>query len=682
MTTMKSKKSDSLKDFVAEAEEILDGLDQCLLQIDSAENKTQVKPEVINALFRGAHTLKGISGAVGLDKISKLSHTLEEMLDRLRLGKLSMSEVVITTLMQGVEVLRQLVQSVQVKGDDGIDIHPLFKKIEEVVSAKATAPSQNPLEQMGISTELLKVLTEYETHRLTENIKQGRHIIELKAHFDLQSFDKDLSRLMSLVQKLGEVITTLPSSGISPDKGIEFNIVLGAEEDLESVKAHLPGDKVVLKEIGRRPSATGGPAEPAIPSTQGPGEAAATVKSLSQSIRVDITKLDSLLNVVGELVLNKAVINQIGKEMMQTHGLVGSIAELFKASQELDRKVTELQEGLIEIRMVPVGQIFERLTLAVRKLSRELGKEVNLLISGEETRLDKSMVEAVADPLLHLIRNALDHGIESKEERRLAGKPEIGTIHLSAVQRGNTVAIEVTDDGRGIDLEKVYQKALQRGIAEKGKNYSQQELLNFLFLPGFSTASRITEVSGRGVGLDVVSKNLARLNSMVDIETTPGKGAKFIITLPITMVIIKALIIRVGNELYAIPLNAVSESLMVNRREIKTIEQREVVQLRSHTLSLLHLSDIFSLPPKKQNDERLYVIVVGLAEKRIGLVVDSIEGQQEIVIKSIGETLKSVPGIAGATELGNRRVILVLDVGALIEEATRGKILMEQRKNS
>jgi two-component system chemotaxis sensor kinase CheA len=670
---MRSKKPDSLKDFVAEAEEILDGLDQCLLQIDSTADKTLVKPEVINTLFRGAHTLKGISGVAGLDKISKLSHALEEMLDHIRLGKLSLAENAIGTLMQGVEALRRLVQSTQTRGNGGLDLQPIFQKIEQAITLQVSPHSQNPLEQMGISPELLKVLTEYETHRLTENIKQGRRIVEVKAHFDLHSFDRDLSQMMSGVQNLGEVITTLPSSGLSPDKGIEFNIVLGIEGNLEGLKAHLPEEKVSIRELGHRPT----PVESTVTAAQGQGELKATVKSLSQSIRVDITKLDSLLNVVGELVLNKAVINQIGKEMMQTQGLVGSVAELFKVSQELDRRVTELQEGLIEIRMVPVGQIFERLTLAVRKLSRELGKEVNLLISGEETKLDKSMVEAVADPLLHLIRNALDHGIESKEDRQLAGKPPIGTLQLSAVQRGNTVAIEVSDDGQGIDLEKVYQKALQRGIAEKEKTYSQNELLNFLFLPGFSTASSVTEVSGRGVGLDVVSKNLARLNGMVDIETMAGKGTKFIITLPITLVIIKALIIKVGNELYAIPLNAVSESLMIDRHEIKTVEQREVVQLRNQTLSLLHLSGIFSLPSAEKQEQRLYVIVVGVAEKRIGLVVDSIEGQQEIVIKSIGETLRAIPGIAGATELGNRRVILVLDVGALIEEATRGKAARE-----
>jgi len=670
---MKNNKANSLKDFVAEAEEILNGLDRCLLHIDSAGDKTQVKPEVVNALFRGMHTLKGISGLAGVEKISKLSHALEGMLDRLRLGKLALTDAIVTILMDGVENLRQLVQSAHAQRDDGVNLKSLFQKIEESVSGKNQGPSQNPFVQMGIDTDLVKVMTEYETHRLLENIRQGRHIIEVKAHFDLQSFDKDLSQMISNLQEFGEVISTLPCPGLSSDREIEFNIIVGIEGALDHVKARILGDKVSIREIG--PSAV--PSRPVAITPQAQGEGAATVRSLSQSLRVDITKLDSLLNVVGELVLNKAVINQISKVMTQTEGLVGRAAELFKASQELDRKVTELQEGLIEIRMVPVGQIFERLTLAVRKLSREMGKEVDLRIRGEETKLDKSVVEAVADPLLHLIRNAMDHGIEPKEVRKVAEKPEIGTIHLSALQRGNTVVIEVSDDGQGIDLDKVYQIALQKGLTEKGKTYSQQELLNFLFLPGFSTTNRVTEVSGRGVGLDVVSKNLTQLNGMVDIETIPGKGTKFTITLPITLVIIKALIIRVGRELYGIPLNAVSESLMIERREIQTVEQREVIHLRTQTLPLLHLADLFGLIPSVNKDGRLYVIVVGIAEKRIGLVVDSIDGQQEIVIKSVGEALKSIPGIAGATELGNCQTILVLDAGALIGEATRGRTVKE-----
>ncbi len=664
---MRNKKTESLKEFVAEAEEILDGLDQCLIEIDSMKGSGDPKPEVVNTLFRGAHTLKGISGMAGQDGISKLSHTLEEMLDRLRMGKLTFTEDAVSTLMEGVETLRHLVHGIQSPGAAQRSLDSLYQKIALLVSAKDQPATQTSLEQMGISPDLAKVLTEYESHRLIENIRQGNQILEVKAHFGLQSFDKELSAVMAKVQKLGEVITTLPSTNPTADKGIEFNIILGTKADKESIRRELPGDEVRVEQIQTR----AGGKESAAPKPTTAADPAASLKRMSQNIRVDIGKLDSLLNIVGELVLNKAVINQIGKEMMQAQGLVGSVAEIFKASQELDRRVTELQEGLIEIRMIPVAQVFEKLTLAARKLSRELGKDVDLIVSGEETRLDKSMVEAVADPLLHLIRNSLDHGIESKAERRKSHKPETGTIRLNAVQRGSAVAIELADDGKGINLEKVREKAVQRGLADAGKSYSQEDLLNFLFLPGCRTASQVTEGSGRGVGLDVVSKNISKLNGMVDIETTEGKGTKFTITLPITLVIIKALIIRVGTEQYAIPLNAVSESLMIPRQEVKTVEEKEVIQLRDHTLPLLRVSDIFALPPSAHSDERVYIIVVGVAEKRVGLIVDAIEGQQEIVIKSIGETLKAIPGIAGATELGNRRTILVLDVGTLIEESTR-----------
>jgi two-component system chemotaxis sensor kinase CheA len=300
-----------------------------------------------------------------------------------------------------------------------------------------------------------------------------------------------------------------------------------------------------------------------------------------------------------------------------------------------------------------------------------LGKEIDLQITGEETKLDKSMIEDIADPLMHLIRNSLDHGIELKEDRLKAGKPEIGIINLRAIQKGNNVVIEVEDDGVGVDLAKVYKKGLERGLLDKNKEYDQRELINVLFTPGFSTTDEVTEVSGRGVGLDVVAKNISKLSGLVDVETEMGKGTKFSITLPITLVIIKALVVRVGTEIYAIPLNSVSESLMIQSADIRTVEKREVTQLRDQTLALLRIRDAFRLPATESGDDRLYVIVVGLAEKRIGLVVDAIEGQQEIVIKSLGEFLRETPGIAGATELGNRKTILVLDVAALIEEAIK-----------
>ncbi|MDC4226249.1 MAG: chemotaxis protein CheA [Candidatus Manganitrophus sp.] len=394
---------------------------------------------------------------------------------------------------------------------------------------------------------------------------------------------------------------------------------------------------------------------------------------MAQTVRVDIQKLDVLLNMVGELVLSKAVVSQISKELLEQSGFSGLSLELLKASRMLDKRISEFQEKLVEVRMIPIGQIFDRLVRTVRRLSRDLNKEVNLMVSGEETKMDKSMVEDLADPLLHLIRNALDHGIESREERIKAQKPEVGTIHLRAIQKGNHIVIEVEDDGGGIDADRIYKKAKQRGLIDPGKKYSEGELIHFLFLPGFSTAEQVTEISGRGVGLDVVAKNIAKLSGLVDVETTLGRGTLFTITLPITLIIIKALIVRVGMETFAIPLNSVSESLMVSSKEIKTIERKEVVQLRDHTLSLVRLNDLFELGEGKAADDRLYVIVVGLAEKRIGLVVDAVEGQQEIVIKSLGGLLKDVPGISGATELGNRKTILVLDVASLIDEATLGK---------
>lgn len=676
------KKEESLKEFVAEAEEIIEGLNQNLLAMEATEDKTAVRPDILNAIFRAAHTLKGMSGMVGLKKVSEVSHRLEDMLDSLRMGKLHLSQPVMDTLFKGMDLVRNLIASVNFGRGEEAEIAPMLKQIQQVMTGGGEVQSSAGIE--GIDANLLKVLTEYETHRLNENIRLNHNLFELTARFKLETFDKDLVKLNGQLQSSGEIITTLPSPGMSPEAGIVFKLILGTQSDLATLQAQLAQEQLDIKVIG--PNAGKKPAEeitsPAVPEDE---KAAGSIRSITPTVRVDIGKLDLLLNIVGELVLNKAVIGQIGKEMLQNHGFTAEGVELQKAYQALDRRVGELQEGLVEIRMIPIGQVFDRLIRVVRKLSRELGKEVDLQISGEETKLDKSMIEEIADPLMHLIRNSLDHGIESKEERRKAGKPETGIINLRAIQKGNNVVIEVEDDGMGIDLARVYKKGLERGVLDKNKEYDQRELINVLFTPGFSTAEAVTELSGRGVGLDVVAKNISKLSGMVDVETEVGKGTKFSITLPITLVIIKALVVRVGAETYAIPLNSVSESLMIQQTDIRTVERREVIQLRDHTLALLRIKEVFQLSTGETPGTRLYVIVVGLAEKRLGLVVDAIEGQQEIVIKSLGEILRDTPGIAGATELGNRKTILVLDVAALIEEATQtqagGKTANPELKN-
>ena len=682
-------KDPALNDFVPEAEELIEVLHQNLQLIEGLPDRTQVRPDTINAIFRAAHTLKGMSGMIGLSRVSQLSHHLEDMLDKLRMGKLTLSPGVFGVLVDGVDVLQRMIEYAA-QGKEEPDASAIEARIQTALSGKPQTDEANQLDGIGLDPSLLNVLTEYESHRLFENIKSNATLFEVKARFKLETFDTDLTALNAKIQGEGEIITTLPSLSPSPEGGMEFNLIVGIPPGSPPLASEIASDQVTIREISRkekrseRPatspvkgiSPVPPPAEPAssLPVASAPSaQEGASLRSMTQTVRVDIQKLDALLNMVGELVLSKAIVSQISKELLDQTGFSGISLELMKASRMLDKRISEFQERLVEIRMIPIGQIFDRLVRTVRRLSKDLSKEVNLMVSGEETKMDKSMVEDLADPLLHLIRNALDHGIESREDRIKAKKPEVGTIFLRAIQKGNHIVVEVEDDGGGIDTNRIYQKAQQRGLTDPEKKYSEGELINLLFLPGFSTADQVTEISGRGVGLDVVAKNIAKLSGLVDVETILGKGTLFTITLPITLVIIKALIVRVGTETFAIPLNSVSESLMISSKEIKTIERREVVQLRDDTLSLVRLKDFFSIGEGEATGDRLYVIVVGLAEKRIGLVVDGIEGQHEIVIKALGGLLKDVPGVSGATELGSRETILVLDVASLIEEVMLGK---------
>ena len=683
------KQSAAIKDFVDEAEEILESLNQNLLVMEAIQDRSAVKPEIINAIFRGAHTLKGMAGMVGLDQVSDLSHILEDLFDNVRMGRQKVSDALVDVLFDGVEILRNLVEIASQGKSTKVDTSFLIQKIQGLSCEKESQSSDQILEKAGVDSEILKVLTEYETHRLIDNIQRNVHLYEVVSVFKLESFDRELTLLNSKIQSFGEIITNLPNSDFANAEGIQFKLIVGSSHEQAFLLKLLEDCDVQVKELGKElkgqseRNQTGPvfkpPSENPAQEAEGnnetkpePGQSV-SLKSLSQTIRVDIHKLDALLNVVGELVLTKAVIQQIAKELVGERGLMGLAGELFKTGQILDRRVTDLQEGLVEVRMVPVGQVFDRLVRMVRKISKEMGKEIDLQISGEETKLDKLMIEEIADPLMHIIRNSIDHGIESREERQASGKPEIGTIRLNALQKGSNVVIEVSDDGKGIDREKVYQTAVQKGLVNENKEYSDREILNFLFVPGFSTKATITEVSGRGVGLDVVAKNIAKLSGIVDVESEFGSGMTISITLPITLVIIKALIVKVGKEVYAIPLNSVLESLRITSSEINRVEGKEVVYLRDRTLSLVRLDVIFNLCQEEQNQDGFYVIVVGIAEKKIGLVVDGIEGQQEIVIKTIGDFLKGVKGISGATELGNMNTILVIDVGTLIEESTKGE---------
>jgi two-component system chemotaxis sensor kinase CheA len=398
-----------------------------------------------------------------------------------------------------------------------------------------------------------------------------------------------------------------------------------------------------------------------------------TLRSASQAVRVDIRKLDRLMNVVGELVLVKSSLQGLA-ERFKAGGLdPGLAAELRQVSRGLERRLGELQGGILEVRMVPLDQIFDKLARMVRRLGREVGKEIELEVSGGEVELDKLIVEDLSDPLMHLVRNAVDHAIEQPEVRERKGKPRVGRITLTAAQRGHHVQITVADDGNGIDEDRIREVAVVRGLATTATvgGLSRREVMNLIFVPGFSTARQVTSLSGRGVGMDVVKNNIAALSGIIDLQTERGVGSRFEITLPVTLAIIRALVVKASGRTYAVPLNSVLEILEVRGAEVRTVASRELITLRGATLPMVRLARFFAAGERPPPDP-LFVVVTGLAQERLGLAVDELIGQQDIVVKPLGSLLSAVRGIAGATDLGQRSTVLVLDVGAIIEDVVSG----------
>ena len=392
-------------------------------------------------------------------------------------------------------------------------------------------------------------------------------------------------------------------------------------------------------------------------------------KASDSSIRVDVTRLDSLMNLVGELVLGRNRLSQIAHQVGEQYENLSITRELSETNSHIDFITTELQMAVMKTRMLPISKVFNKLPRLIREVSKEMGKEIELVVVGEETELDKSLIEELNDPMVHLMRNAADHGVESPEKRLAAGKPARGTVTVRAEHEGNHIVISVEDDGGGMDAEKLIQKGLEKGMITEAeaKEMSPQEAFKLVFAPGFSTALKVTNVSGRGVGMDVVRTNIQKLKGTIDIESEIGKGSKFIIKLPLTLAIIQALLVEVSKEVFSIPLDSVLEVVRVGENEISTINGREVIRLRNTVLPLARLGHVLNAGGNGKRSEARYIVVVGLAEKRLGIVVDSLLGQKEVVIKSIGEYLGSIRGIAGSTILGDGRVIMIIDVGELMK---------------
>jgi len=691
-------------EFVPEAQEVVEEFSRRLLELEAAERAGVEEPEALNAAFRAIHSLKGLAALFAAGPIATLSHSLENALDALRLGKVPLNAATLDVLFEAVESFAALLVAHEADAESP-SIDPLLARIDSLVGR--VRPERTATELPGVDESILGVLTEYEEHRLRENFRLGRTLYRVHASFDLLAIDVGIEGLKIRLKEFGEVITYLPSADSSADDRIDLDILLGSTAQLSEVSAALVGDGVdvhpLIRDAPPRQGAGqtqaisfgGGDDDPPRPTspprgvvataiagdpeTVDDGEVAPDVslRSISRTVRVDLARLDQLMNLIGEIGVAQATLLDSVDRLRRRGSAPDLSRELSAELRTLSRKVSLLQQGVLDVRMVPLGQVFDKLARVIRKLGREAGKEIRLGISGEETELDKLIVEELSDPLMHMIRNCIDHGIESKAERLASGKPAIGRVELRAFQRGSRVVLEVEDDGRGIDLRQVRESAVRRGLhrEEDLREMTPQQVIELVFMPGFTTRSTPGALSGRGVGMDVVKTNISRLSGIIDVNTTVGRGTTFSITLPVTLAIIQALVVQTAGQTFCIPLNSVLESVMVGSTEIRTVDGAQVITLHGKTLPLCHLARLFDLRRSSTAENaRIYVIVVGLAQHRVGLVVDDLLGQRDVVIKSIGSALRSVPGIAGATELGGGRTVLLLDVAALVEEAVGREI--------
>jgi two-component system chemotaxis sensor kinase CheA len=685
------------EEFLAESQELIETLSRDLLLLDSGLKQGHRNPETVNDLFRGVHTLKGLSGMFGFDALGRMSHVLEDLLENLRLGRIELNQQVLDVLFEGVESFQRLLAD---PGDTGAsDLQGFTERVQSLARAKSA--THNILSEYELEPSMLGVLTEYEEHRLRTNLEQGLTVFRLRVRLALDVIDTALDQLKERVKNFAEIITYLPSMDGGGGDSIEIEMLLATKRAESDLRAALNRPEASLSAVLRRrtagdrsppaaapppsavqtppPSAAGTATAPALPerSDQGLAKRAATheavtevsLRSLTSVVRVDIRKLDHLMNVVGELGTVRAALARLVERLRAgaPHALASEAHRIHRAFQ---RHLAEVQDGVLDIRMVPLSQLFDKVAVILRQVTREQRKEVKLVIAGAETEVDKLIAEELADPMMHIVRNAVDHGIETAEQRALLGKPAAATLSVNAYQKGNHVVIELSDDGRGIDTHVIREAAVRKGLLTESAagDLSREELLNVIFMPGFSTAREITDISGRGVGMDVVKTNITRLGGAVDIESEVLVGTKVTITLPITLAIISALLFEVRGRLFAIPLAVVQEALRLPGTALRNVDGREVVTLRGTTLPLCRLAHLFRLADAHNGVHENFVIVITVGNRRLGLCVEKLCGQQDVVIKGLGRSLTQVQGISGATDLGDQQLVLVLDAASIIEE--------------
>jgi len=674
-----------IQEFLIEAEDIIQTLSRNLNQLQSHSSSSKITdPNIVNELFRNMHNLKGISSISGFTRMPALAHKLEDLLDNLRLDRIGLSAFVMDILHEGIDILIRILREISREGVEHFETEYLMDKIEETLIDLAAHGELPAGDVENMSSDIFKGLSEFEVHRLKESLKNGSLPYKITVSFPIDKVDQDIAAIQEKLKKFGEVIALIPATGFPQENGLAFDIIFSSLiEKVESIVGDIPGGNILNIQnmeafFDNRTNQESGNLLSREPSA----------KSITMAVKVSIEKLDTILNNIGEIFLLNDTIFYMTKDLKRQYGHNRSVLESHKISRELFKRLSSLRDDLVEIRMVPVGHMFDRLSLIVERLSKELSKEIRIEVEGSHTKLDKSIIEGLADPLMHIIRNAVDHGIEDNAARQTSGKKKAGTIILRASQKDGKVLIEVEDDGAGIDLKKIHSIASEKGLINNEDGVDEKKLIDFLFLPGFSTSSSVNEISGRGVGLDVVAKNIAGLGGMIDVDTKWGKGTKFSISLPLTLLIERALIVTEANRCFAIPLNSISENFIISNKAIKKLGVNEVFNVRGHFIPLLRLGDIMRFNNgtsaasrgclggilNKEKIQRFYkadkkyVVMLGLAEKRVGIIVDAIHGQREILVKPVSELLGGIPCVAGFTEIDSKQILPVIDVGEVIEK--------------
>ncbi len=660
-----------MEDFLIEAFEMNEQLDQDLVELE--HNPEDL--DLLNRIFRVAHTIKGSSSFLNLNILTHLTHNMEDVLNRARKGEIKITPDIMDVVLRSIDLMKTLLVTIRDTGSD--TNNGKENEIEEAVKQLQAITSQNlegVKETLG-TKEAPKEENKEEAKEENKENKAKAPTAENPASDNPLADEPDLDYANMSAEEVEAEIERLLNKRQEADKERRAQKKQEAKQEVTPTKE--PPKTETPKAPKTETKAKADTEENKAPSI-----------GVEQTVRVDVRRLDHLMNLIGELVLGKNRLIRIYSDVEERYDGEKFLEELNQVVSSISAVTTDLQLAVMKTRMQPVGKVFNKFPRMVRDLSRELGKSIELIIEGEETELDKSIVEEIGDPLIHIIRNSCDHGIEPLEERRRLNKPETGKVQLSAYNEGNHIVIKISDDGKGLDPVMLKEKAIEKGVISErdAEGMSDREAFNLIFKPGFSTAKVVSNVSGRGVGMDVVKTNIEKLNGIIEIDSEVGVGTTQKLKIPLTLAIIQALLVGVQEEYYAIPLSSVLETVRISQDEIYTVDGKSVLRLRDEVLSLVRLSDIFKVDAILESNSDVYVVIIGLADQKIGVIVDYLIGQEEVVIKSLGYYLKNTRGIAGATVRGDGKITLIVDVGAMMDMAKSIKVnittLMNESENT